>query len=115
MSPTRKKPAPPNVADVDDVLARRFESLQVPKSEQPAVEEKRPATSTRPAPEGMRRVTLYVTAEAADALETAADQVQAAVSLAKKADALSGLLLAAAGHTDQVAADLRARILRELG
>lgn len=67
----------------------------------------RKPASTRPDPEGMRRVSLYVTKEAAAALEEAAEKVVAALGgEIRRHVALSALLTAAAEQTPAVTQDL---------
>jgi hypothetical protein len=86
----------------------------------------REGKSARSDPPGMRRTSLYVTAEAADALEAAADQVLATLGGdTPRHIALSALLLAGAEQVETVArhlaqqqaAELTARLaaLRQVG
>ena len=74
---------------------------------------------TRPDPAGMRRISLYVSREAADQLDAAVDQVLAALGGdTPRHVALSALLLAGAEHAPEVtrhlahekAAQLHARL-----
>ncbi|WP_280484491.1 hypothetical protein [Nocardia cyriacigeorgica] len=63
----------------------------------------------------MRRASIYVTREAADALERAADQiVQVLGEGTPRHVALSALLLAGAGQVDAVVQDLARRRAEEL-
>ncbi|MCP9625237.1 hypothetical protein NMK54_34390 [Nocardia otitidiscaviarum] len=70
---------------------------------------------TRPDPEGMRRTSFYITREAAEALERAADQI---VDLLGEGTprhvALSALLLAGANQVDAVAQELAQQRAAEL-
>jgi hypothetical protein len=126
MSARKKIEPPTQTGGLSDALAARFTESQLPapKAQQTGSESAasrpgaragaRRSAATRPAPEGMRRVTLYVTSEAAEALEAAAAEVLAAVPIVKKADVLSALLLAATDHAGTVATELKAQVLREL-
>ena len=70
---------------------------------------------TRPDPEGMRRTSLYITREAAAAIEHAADQiVQLLGGGTPRHVALSALLLAGAGQVDAVALQLARERAAEL-
>lgn len=116
---SRKKiEAPTQTGELSDALAARFAESQLPppKSARAAAlgGERPKSPATRPAPAGMTRISLYVTSDAAEALEQAVARVLAVVPMAKKADALSALLAAGAGHSETVAADLKAQILAEL-
>lgn len=76
---------------------------------------RRPARGTRPDPDGMRRISYYVSAEAADAMEAAVEQVAAALGEdVPKHKALSALLLDAASRAPQVATDLATARAEEL-
>lgn len=120
MSP-RKRVEPPTQTSA---LADRFSdpALPAPKAARPpgdapapvSAEAKKPAPVTRPAPAGMARVTLYVTAEAAAALESSAGRVQRSGGRVTKAEALSELLLAAVGQEDVVIETIRRRLREEL-
>lgn len=70
---------------------------------------------TRPDPDGMRRTSFYITREAAEALERAADQiVQLLGEGTPRHVALSALLLAGAGQADVVAQELARQRAAEL-
>ncbi|MBF6301648.1 hypothetical protein IU459_29520 [Nocardia amamiensis] len=70
---------------------------------------------TRPDPEGMRRASFYITREAADALERAADKiVQLLGDGTPRHVALSALLLAGAEQVDAVAQELARQRAAEL-
>lgn len=70
---------------------------------------------TRPDPAGMRRTSVYITKEAAEALEKAADRIIARLGgdLPRHV-ALSALLLAGAGQADHVAHQLAEKRAAEL-
>jgi hypothetical protein len=70
---------------------------------------------TRPDPDGMRRTSFYITKQAADALESAADRiVQLLGEGTPRHVALSALLLAGAGQVDAVAQELAKERAAEL-
>lgn len=110
--------------DLDAVLRSRI-NLGAP-SGAPTPAHTRPHTGTdgvrtgtgrrrRPDPEGMRRLSLYVTVEAAAALEAAADQILATLGEGTPRHvALSALLQAGAAQAEAVAADLARRRAAEL-
>jgi hypothetical protein len=83
----------------------------VPKATARAAATKK--TTTRPAPAGMTRVTLYMPKAAADALNEATERVQA-VGRATKAEALAEIILAGVEQADVVIEDMRERLRREL-
>jgi hypothetical protein len=73
------------------------------------------STGTRPDPEGMRRASIYVSEEAAEALEAAADRILALLGKETPRHlALSALLLAGAEQADAVAQQLAQRRAAEL-
>ncbi|MFF0547222.1 hypothetical protein ACFYTF_30760 [Nocardia thailandica] len=75
----------------------------------------RASKGTRQDPPGMRRASFYVSAEAAAALERAADQiVQLLGDGTPRHVALSALLLAGAGQADVVAQELARQRAAEL-
>ncbi|MEV6073425.1 hypothetical protein AB0L82_43345 [Nocardia sp. NPDC052001] len=70
---------------------------------------------TRPDPVGMRRTSLYITAEAAEALERAADRiVEILGDGTPRHQALSALLLAGVSQADAVTQDLARQRAAEL-
>ncbi|MGY1948932.1 hypothetical protein [Nocardia asiatica] len=70
---------------------------------------------TRPDPDGMRRASIYVTSEAAKALEAAADKIVALLGDGTPRHvALSALLLAGADQVDAVAQELARQRAAEL-
>ncbi|TCJ88100.1 hypothetical protein [Nocardia alba] len=75
----------------------------------------RSGKGTRPDPDGMRRASFYITREAAEALERAADRiVQVLGDGTPRHVALSALLLAGAGQVDVVAQELARQRAAEL-
>lgn len=122
----REIPAPDvGGTDPDEVLRSRLRTTTVgtstPASTPPApahtpsTPTARAGTGTRPDPDGMKRVSLYVTKPAAEALESAADRVLAALGDdVPRHVALSALFSAAAANADEVAHDLVQRRAAEL-
>lgn len=75
----------------------------------------RSGKGTRPDPAGMRRASIYVTREAVEALDQAADRiVQVLGDGTPRHVALSALLLAGAGQVDVVAQELARQRAAEL-
>lgn len=129
---TKNPPLPPpdmSGTDPDAVLRRRI-SIPDPTTSAPAPTPPAPAHTqvdlgaarvregkggTRPDPAGMRRTSLYITKEAADALETAADQVLAILGGdTPRHVALSALLMAGVGQAQTVARQLAEQQAAEL-
>ncbi len=105
--------------DPDEVLRRRLDFGQAPISAHTQVRadigevqtgkeiQAGKGSATRPDPVGMRRVSLYVSADAAAALEDAADQIVTALGGGTPRHvALSALLLAGAAQGGLVAQQL---------
>jgi hypothetical protein len=112
MTSRKKKIEPPDT----DVLSQRFAQasppldLPVPKAAARAPAKK---TTTRPAPPGMTRVSLYLPQAAANALNEVTERVQA-VGRVTKAEALAGIIFAGVDQADSVSAEMRERLRREL-
>jgi hypothetical protein len=116
----RKKPPPPDL----DVLVSRFSTPVTPESHAsvtshaeeglpvPKAAAKAPAKkTTRPAPAGMVRRSIYTREDAFDALMGAADRVvQATGGLTTKAEAIAELILSGVDHEEAVVAMLRTRV-----
>ncbi|WP_139319149.1 MULTISPECIES: hypothetical protein [unclassified Pseudonocardia] len=124
---------PPDMSDTDpDAVLRRRISIPDSTTPTPAYTPSRPSHTqedpsphqarkskegkrAQPDPVGMRRVSLYVTEEAADALETAAGQVLATLGgNTPRHLALSALLIAGADQTQPVTRHLAAQQATEL-
>lgn len=106
-----------SAVDQDSVLRSRVSlstPAHTPGTQRPYTGTRR--TGTRPDPEGKRRISLYVTAEAADALDAAVDRVLATLGSTEvpRHVALSALLHRAAEHADQIAAELGQQRAAEL-
>jgi len=91
-------------------------------AEAPAAAPTRPAdrrpqaSRTRPEPEGMTRKTLYMSLDAAAALESAIAQIQRATGgTVSKHAALAALIAAGVAQTDAVTQALREEVLQSLG
>jgi hypothetical protein len=131
---TKNHPLPPpdmSGTDPDAVLRRRI-SIPDPTTSTPAptppapvhtqvdlgverVREGREGKGSRPDPAGMRRTSLYITKEAADGLEAAADQVLAILGGdTPRHVALSALLMAGVGQAQTVARQLAEQQAAEL-
>jgi len=117
MSARRKEMPPPDTSgtEIDSALSKRF-SLGVNTSPIPDPytgmgeygsgmgqrKKSKPARSTQD-PEGMRRVSYYVSAQAANALDAAADQIQNVLgSDVPRHVALSALITAGTMNLEQV-------------
>lgn len=123
MSTKKRPPLPaPNMegTDPDEVLRRRLSpgpagnpfdvavGLDSPApAHTPSTERVRSGKGTRPDPDGMKRISLYVTAAAANALDVAAGAVVEALGGdVPRHVALSALLEAAGGQVDSVTESL---------
>lgn len=125
MSSRKELPAPDLTGTDPDAVLRSRIDLNVPvgtPSTTPAHTQVgagkggvRAGKGTRPDPAGMRRASIYVTREAADALDRAADRiVQVLGDGTPRHVALSALLLAGAGQVDAVAQELARQRAAEL-
>ncbi|MER7015348.1 hypothetical protein ABT324_28275 [Saccharopolyspora sp. NPDC000359] len=109
--------------DPNEVLLRRFQDTQVghtPTTPKPAHTPPTPQVragkgATRPDPDGMKRTSLYITRDAAAALEAAADTVLDALGGdVPRHVALSALLEAGARQAPAVAQELVRQRTEEL-
>lgn len=124
MTPGKKNVGEPDTHDTDpnEVLRSRLANTHVgtgTEASTPAHTQSthrvRTGMGSRPDPDGMRRRSLYVTAEASDALEQAADQVLATLGGdVPRHVALSALLQAGAERAETVAAELAQHRAAEL-
>lgn len=119
MTPERKELPDPDTHDTDPdaVLRGRLSAVQVgasttgaeastPAHTQPT-HRVRTGTGTRPDPQGMRRRSLYISADASNALDAAVDQVLAALGGdVPRHVALSAVVQAGAAQADTVATEL---------
>ncbi|MFI5501148.1 hypothetical protein ACIA5E_18985 [Nocardia asteroides] len=125
MSGRKELPAPDLTGTDPDAVLRSRIDLSVPigaPSTTPAHTQVRTGKGgvragkgTRPDPAGMRRASIYVTREAAEALDRAADHiVELLGDGTPRHVALSALLTAGAGQVDVVAQELARRRAEEL-
>jgi hypothetical protein len=123
----RKKVPPPPVLEQSDVLSQRFSTSVTPESHTsvtpyeaeglPTPRAKRPAPkkTTRPAPPGMVRRSIYTREDALTALMDAADRVVAGTNgFTTKAEAIAELILSGVANESEVLAALRTRLQERL-